>query len=90
MQVALVRTNDLDLNRAGVATDNKGYITVDDFLATNVPGISWASATTAVPPQTAYNDFEIVAANLLDGKQRKVRDRRHASTDAGSSSASGR
>lgn len=70
-------TDDLGLDRAGVVVDAKGYITVDDFLATNVPGIfamgdcNGRGAFT----HTAYNDFEIVAANLLDGERRRVSDR---------------
>ena len=62
-------TDDLGLDRAGVATDARGYITVDDSLATNVPGI-WALGDCngrGAFTHTAYNDFEIVAANLLDG-----------------------
>jgi pyruvate/2-oxoglutarate dehydrogenase complex dihydrolipoamide dehydrogenase (E3) component len=70
-------TYDLGLDKAGVATDARGYITVDDGLQTNVPGIfalgdcNGRGAFT----HTSYNDFEIVAANLLDGEQRKVSDR---------------
>jgi pyruvate/2-oxoglutarate dehydrogenase complex dihydrolipoamide dehydrogenase (E3) component len=70
-------TDDLGLDRAGVATDGKGYITVNDDLSTNVPGI-WALGDCngrGAFTHTAYNDFEIVAANLLDGEQRTVRDR---------------
>jgi pyruvate/2-oxoglutarate dehydrogenase complex dihydrolipoamide dehydrogenase (E3) component len=70
-------TDDLGLDRAGVKVNDRGYIEVDDELRTSVPGI-WAlgdcngrSAFT----HTSYNDFEIVAANLLDGEQRKVSDR---------------
>lgn len=62
-------TDDLGLEKAGVATDARGYITVDDTLATNVPGI-WALGDCngrGAFTHTAYNDFEIVAANLLDG-----------------------
>ena len=62
-------TDDLGLDRAGVATDARGYITVDDTLATNVPGI-WALGDCngrGAFTHTSYNDFEIVAANLLDG-----------------------
>ena len=65
------------LDRAGVATDARGYIQVDDSLATNVPGI-WALGDCngrGAFTHTAYNDFEIVAANLLDGERRKVSDR---------------
>jgi pyruvate/2-oxoglutarate dehydrogenase complex dihydrolipoamide dehydrogenase (E3) component len=70
-------TRDLGLEHAGVATDERGYIVVDDQLRTNVPGIyamgdcNGRGAFT----HTAYNDFEIVAANLLDGDERRVSDR---------------
>ena len=70
-------TDDLGLERAGVATDARGYITVDDTLATSVPGI-WALGDCngrGAFTHTAYNDFEIVAANLLDGANRRVSDR---------------
>jgi pyruvate/2-oxoglutarate dehydrogenase complex dihydrolipoamide dehydrogenase (E3) component len=70
-------TDDLNLENAGVKTDTRGYIVVDDFLATNVPGI-WALGDCngrGAFTHTSYNDFEIVAANLLDGEQRKVSDR---------------
>ncbi|MBF9233869.1 FAD-containing oxidoreductase [Microvirga alba] len=70
-------TDDLGLDRAGVATDSRGTIQVDDGLATNVPGI-WALGDCngrGAFTHTAYNDFEIVAANLLDGEKRKVSDR---------------
>ena len=70
-------TDDLALDRAGVATDARGFITVDDTLATNVPGI-WALGDCngrGAFTHTAYNDFEIVAANLLDGAIRRVSER---------------
>ncbi len=70
-------TDDLGLDAAGVATDARGYIHVDDGLATSVPGI-WALGECngrGAFTHTAYNDFEIVAANLLDGESRKVGDR---------------
>jgi pyruvate/2-oxoglutarate dehydrogenase complex dihydrolipoamide dehydrogenase (E3) component len=70
-------TEDLGLDRAGIATDARGYITVDETLATNVPGV-WALGDCngrGAFTHTAYNDFEIVAANLLDGEQRRVSDR---------------
>nr|WP_298101725.1 FAD-containing oxidoreductase [uncultured Shinella sp.] len=70
-------TDDLGLDEAGVAVDKRGYITVDERLETNVPGIfamgdcNGRGAFT----HTSYNDFEIVAANLLDNEPRKVSDR---------------
>ncbi len=70
-------TDDLGLERAGVALDAHGFITVDENLRTNVPGI-WALGDCngrGAFTHTAYNDFEIVAANLLDGEARTVNDR---------------
>ncbi len=70
-------TDDLGLEHAGVKTDEHGYIVVDDALATNVPGI-WAMGDCngrGAFTHTAYNDFEIIAANLLDGEQRRVSSR---------------
>jgi pyruvate/2-oxoglutarate dehydrogenase complex dihydrolipoamide dehydrogenase (E3) component len=70
-------TDDLGLDKAGVAADSRGYIQIDDFLKTNVPGI-WALGECngrGAFTHTAYNDFEIVAANLLDGEARKVSER---------------
>ncbi|HMG50506.1 MAG TPA: FAD-containing oxidoreductase [Inquilinus sp.] len=70
-------TGDLGLEAAGVATDERGYITVDDQLQTSVPGI-WALGDCngrGAFTHTAYNDFEIVAANLLDGDTRRLSDR---------------
>ncbi|HDR8957508.1 FAD-containing oxidoreductase [Burkholderia vietnamiensis] len=70
-------TDDLGLERAGVATDSLGYIAVDEQLRTNVPGI-WALGDCngrGAFTHTAYNDYEIVAANLLDDDPRKVSDR---------------
>ena len=63
--------------RRASSTDGRGIIPVDDRLATNVPGI-WALGECngrGAFTHTAYNDFEIVAANLLDGGDRKVTDR---------------
>lgn len=70
-------TDDLDLNKAGVETDARGYIKVDEGLATNVPGI-WALGDCngrGAFTHTSYNDYEIIAANLLDGENRRVSDR---------------
>jgi pyruvate/2-oxoglutarate dehydrogenase complex dihydrolipoamide dehydrogenase (E3) component len=70
-------TDDLGLDKAGVACDERGYITVDEQLQTNVPGI-WALGDCngrGAFTHTAYNDFEIVAANVLDHDPRRVGDR---------------
>jgi pyruvate/2-oxoglutarate dehydrogenase complex dihydrolipoamide dehydrogenase (E3) component len=70
-------TDDLGLEKAGLATDEKGFIKVDDQLRTNVPGI-WALGECngkGAFTHTSYNDFEIVAANLLDHDERRVSDR---------------
>jgi len=70
-------SDDLGLAAAGIATDARGYIVVDDELRTNVPGIwalgdaNWRGAFT----HTSYNDHQIVADNLLHGGKRKVSDR---------------
>jgi pyruvate/2-oxoglutarate dehydrogenase complex dihydrolipoamide dehydrogenase (E3) component len=70
-------TDDLGLDKAGVATDKRGFIQVDDQLRSNVPGI-WALGDCngrGAFTHTSYNDFEIVAANLLDNDPRRVSDR---------------
>jgi pyruvate/2-oxoglutarate dehydrogenase complex dihydrolipoamide dehydrogenase (E3) component len=70
-------TDDLDLDRAGVQTDKRGHIVVDDQLRTNVEHI-WAMGDCngrGAFTHTSYNDFEIVAANLLDDDPRRVSDR---------------
>ena len=70
-------TDDLGLDAAGVETDARGFIRVDDRLGTSTPGI-WALGECngrGAFTHTAYNDYEIVAANLLDGADRKVTDR---------------
>ena len=70
-------TDDLGLANAGVTQDDRGYIVVDDELSTNVPGIyalgdcNGRGAFT----HTSYNDYEIVADNLLQGATRRVSDR---------------
>ena len=70
-------TDDLGLDKAGIAVNARGYIDVDDRLTTNVPGI-WALGDCngrGAFTHTAYNDYEIVAANLLDGASRRVSER---------------
>jgi pyruvate/2-oxoglutarate dehydrogenase complex dihydrolipoamide dehydrogenase (E3) component len=70
-------TGDLGLEKAGVKTDARGYIVVDDELRTSVPDI-WALGDAngrGAFTHTSYNDYEIVAANLLDDGRRRVTDR---------------
>jgi pyruvate/2-oxoglutarate dehydrogenase complex dihydrolipoamide dehydrogenase (E3) component len=70
-------THDLGLDKAGVQTDPRGFIVVDDQLRTNVPGI-WAVGDVngrGAFTHTSYNDYEIVVANLFDDDPRRVTDR---------------
>jgi pyruvate/2-oxoglutarate dehydrogenase complex dihydrolipoamide dehydrogenase (E3) component len=70
-------TDALGLEKTGVAMNAHGYIEVDEQLRTNVPGI-WALGDCngrGAFTHTSYNDYEIVAANLLDNDPRKVSDR---------------
>ncbi len=70
-------TDDLGLDKAGVETDSRGYVAVDDQLRTNVPGI-WAMGDVngrGAFTHTSYNDYEILAANMFDGDPRRVSDR---------------
>jgi pyruvate/2-oxoglutarate dehydrogenase complex dihydrolipoamide dehydrogenase (E3) component len=70
-------TDDLGLDRAGIQTDAKGFIVVDDQLRTSVDGV-WAMGDAngrGAFTHTSYNDHEIVAANLLDNEARRVSDR---------------
>lgn len=70
-------TDDLGLDKAGVVTDERGYIQVDDELRTSVPGI-WALGDCngrGAFTHTSWNDFEIVAANVLGNEARRVTDR---------------
>ena len=70
-------TDDLGLERAGLTADPRGFIPTDEYLRTAVPDIyalgdcNGRGAFT----HTSYNDFEIVAASLLDGASRRVTDR---------------
>ncbi|MER8634260.1 FAD-containing oxidoreductase [Mesorhizobium opportunistum] len=70
-------TEDLGLDQARIARDSRGYIIVDDSLATNVEGVFALGECNGrgTFTHTAYNDFEIVAANLLDNERRKVSER---------------
>jgi pyruvate/2-oxoglutarate dehydrogenase complex dihydrolipoamide dehydrogenase (E3) component len=70
-------TDDLGLDKAGIATDARGYVQVDDQLRTNIAGI-WAMGDCngrGAFTHTSWNDFQIVAANLLDNDRRRVSDR---------------
>ncbi|MFJ4291887.1 FAD-containing oxidoreductase [Cupriavidus sp. NPDC089707] len=70
-------TDDLQLDKAGIETDDRGYIKVDERLQTNVPGV-WALGDCngrGAFTHTSYHDHEIVAANLLDNDPRKLSDR---------------
>jgi pyruvate/2-oxoglutarate dehydrogenase complex dihydrolipoamide dehydrogenase (E3) component len=70
-------TDDLGLDSAGIAVDERGYIVVDDELRTSVPGI-WALGDCngkGAFTHTSYNDAEIVIANLLENDPRRVSDR---------------
>jgi pyruvate/2-oxoglutarate dehydrogenase complex dihydrolipoamide dehydrogenase (E3) component len=67
-------THDLGLDKAGIKTDPRGYIVVDDQLRTNISGI-WAVGDVngrGAFTHTSYNDFEIVVANLFDNDPRRV------------------
>ncbi len=70
-------TDDLGLEKAGVETDPRGFVSVDDQLRTNVPGI-WAIGDVngrGAFTHTSYNDYEILAANIFDDDPRRVSDR---------------
>ncbi len=73
-------TDDLGLGTAGIDTDQRGYIKVDEQLRTNVPGV-WAMGDCngrGAFTHTSYNDYEILAANLFDNDPRKLSDRINA------------
>ncbi|HEY8076172.1 MAG TPA: FAD-containing oxidoreductase, partial [Labilithrix sp.] len=70
-------THDLGLDKAGIKVDARGYIEVDDELRTTAAEV-WALGDCngkGAFTHTSYNDYEIVAANLLDGDTRRVSDR---------------
>ncbi|MDP6475046.1 MAG: FAD-containing oxidoreductase [Alphaproteobacteria bacterium] len=73
----LPNTHDLGLEAAGVETDARGFIAVDDQLTTNVPGI-WAIGDAngrGAFTHSSYNDYEILAANMFDRDPRRISDR---------------
>lgn len=70
-------TDDLGLDKAGIVTDARGYITVDDQCRTNIEGV-WAIGDVngrGAFTHTSYNDYEIVAANIFDNDPRRLSDR---------------
>jgi len=70
-------TDDLGLDKTGIEVDERGFIGVDDQLRTNVPGV-WVLGDCngrGAFTHTSYNDYEIVAANLLDNDPRRISDR---------------
>ncbi len=70
-------TDDLGLENTDIETDERGFIQVDDQLKTTSDGV-WALGDCngeGAFTHTAYNDFEIVAANLFDDHPRRVSDR---------------
>ena len=70
-------TDSLDLEKAGVKTDDRGFIEVNDHLQTNVSGI-WALGDVnrkGAFTHTSFNDSEILVANMFDDNPRKVSDR---------------
>jgi len=70
-------TDDLGLEKAGIATDGKGFIRVNGRLETNVPGV-WALGDCKGGPaftHISYNDFQIVYGNLVEGKNLSIEDR---------------
>src|SRR5216117_866474 len=70
-------TQDLGLDKSGIDTDERGYIKVDDECRTSAPGV-WALGEAngrGAFTHTSYNDYEIVAANLFDGEQRRISER---------------
>jgi pyruvate/2-oxoglutarate dehydrogenase complex dihydrolipoamide dehydrogenase (E3) component len=72
-------TDDLGLSEAGVELDGRGYIKVDELLKTsaqNVYALGDCNGRGAFT-HTSYNDFQIVAGNLLDNESRRVTDRIH-------------
>ena len=70
-------TDDLGLDRAGIATDERGFIRVNDRLETSAPGV-WALGDVKGGPaftHISYNDYQIIYGNLIEGKNRSTENR---------------
>jgi pyruvate/2-oxoglutarate dehydrogenase complex dihydrolipoamide dehydrogenase (E3) component len=70
-------TEDLGLDKAGIATNDHGYIKTNGRMETNVPGV-WALGDVKGGPaftHISYNDFQIVYANLIEGKNQTIENR---------------
>jgi len=70
-------TENLDLGKTGIQTDKNGYIPVNDKLETVVEGI-WALGDVKGGPaftHISYNDYQIVFANLIEGKNLSIKNR---------------
>ncbi len=70
-------TDDLGLDHTDISVNDKGFINVNDTLATDVEGVWALGECNGHGPftHTAYNDYEIVADNLLSGQSRTLNDR---------------
>jgi pyruvate/2-oxoglutarate dehydrogenase complex dihydrolipoamide dehydrogenase (E3) component len=70
-------TDDLGLEAGGIKTDARGFVVVDDWLRTSVAGV-WALGDCngrGAFTHSSYGDADMVAANMLDGENRSLRDR---------------
>jgi pyruvate/2-oxoglutarate dehydrogenase complex dihydrolipoamide dehydrogenase (E3) component len=70
-------TDDLGLDKAGIATDARGYIKVNGRMETSAAGI-WAMGDVKGGPaftHISYNDYQIVYANLIEGKNLTIEHR---------------
>jgi pyruvate/2-oxoglutarate dehydrogenase complex dihydrolipoamide dehydrogenase (E3) component len=67
-------TRDLNLQSAGIAVDEHGYIKVDERLATSVPGVYAVGDVKGGPAFThiSYDDYRVLKTNLLDGGDRVI------------------
>ena len=70
-------TRALTLAAAGIATDARGYIQVDDRLETNVPGVYALGDVKPGPAFThiSYDDFRVIRTNLIENGSASIKDR---------------